>query len=309
MSNIKSTVLDLIGNTPILQLSNIKKNRKLRGNILAKLESFNPAGSAKDRVGFAMIEDAERKGILRKGGAIIEPTSGNTGIGLACCAAVKGYRVILTMPETMSVERRMLLSAYGAELVLTDGSKGMSGAIEKANELKNEIEGAVIMGQFDNPANPTIHYNTTAREIWNDTDGKVDIFVAGIGTGGTFSGCAKYLKEQNNAIKAVAVEPDTSAVLSGEAAGKHGLQGIGAGFVPGNMDMTLIDEILKVSANSAYEATKALVREEGILCGISSGAALSAAIQLAMKEENEGKNIVVILPDTGERYLSAGVFD
>ncbi len=308
MSNIRNSVAELIGNTPLLKLNNIAKNRNLKADIFAKLECFNPAGSAKDRVGFAMIEDAEKRGILKSGGTIIEPTSGNTGIGLACCAAVKGYRVILTMPETMSEERRKLLAAYGAELILTDGARGMSGAIEKANQLKEEITGAVIMGQFENPANPLVHYNTTAREIWNDTDGKVDIFVAGIGTGGTFSGCSRYLKEMNKDIKAVAIEPFTSAVLSGEKAGKHGLQGIGGGFIPQNMDLSLADEIIKITDGDAFATAKALVREEGILCGISSGAALYGAMLLAQREENAGKSIVVVLPDTGERYLSAGIF-
>lgn len=306
---INKSITEIIGSTPLLELCNIKEKLGLKANIIAKLEFMNPAGSVKDRVGKAMIEDAENKGILKKGATIIEPTSGNTGIGLACCAAAKGYRVILTMPETMSVERRMLLAAYGAELVLTEGKLGMSGAIAKAKELNEKIEGSLIMGQFENPANPKAHYETTAPEIWNDTDGNIDFFVACVGTGGTFSGNAKYLKEKKSDIKAVAVEPDTSAVLSGEPAGSHGIQGIGAGFIPQNMDVSLCDEIIKASTDNAYKTAKLLVRTEGVLCGISSGAALWAAIELAKKDENKDKNIVVLLPDTGDRYLSAGVFD
>ncbi len=306
---INKSITEIIGATPLLELRNIKEKLGLKGNIIAKLEFMNPAGSVKDRVGKAMIEDAENKGILKKGATIIEPTSGNTGIGLACCAAAKGYKVILTMPETMSVERRMLLAAYGAELVLTEGKLGMSGAIAKAKELNEEIEGSLIMGQFENPANPKAHYDTTAPEIWNDTDGNIDFFVACVGTGGTFSGNAKYLKEKKSDIKAVAVEPDTSAVLSGEPAGSHGIQGIGAGFIPENMDVSLCDEIIKASTEDAYKTAKLLVRTEGVLCGISSGAALWAAIELAKKDQNKDKNIVVLLPDTGDRYLSAGVFD
>lgn len=306
---IKKSITEVIGSTPLLELCNIKKKLGLKANIIAKLEFMNPAGSVKDRVGKAMIEDAESKGILKAGATIIEPTSGNTGIGLACCAAAKGYKVILTMPETMSVERRMLLAAYGAELVLTEGKLGMSGAIAKAKELNEEIEGSVIMGQFENPANPKAHYDTTAPEIWEDTEGNIDIFVACVGTGGTFSGNARYLKEQKADLKAVAVEPDTSAVLSGEPAGPHGIQGIGAGFIPENMDISLCDEIVKASTEDAYKTAKLLVRTEGVLCGISSGAALWAAIELARREENKDKNIVVLLPDTGERYLSAGVYD
>lgn len=306
---INKSITEIIGSTPLLELCNIKKKLGLKANIIAKLEFMNPAGSVKDRVGKAMIEDAENKGILKKGATIIEPTSGNTGIGLACCAAAKGYKVILTMPETMSVERRMLLAAYGAELVLTEGKLGMSGAIAKAKELNEKIEGSLIMGQFENPANPKAHYETTAPEIWNDTDGNIDFFVACVGTGGTFSGNAKYLKEKKSDIKAVAVEPDTSAVLSGEPAGPHGIQGIGAGFIPKNMDISLCDEIIKASTDNAYKTAKLLVRTEGVLCGISSGAALWAAIELAKKDENKDKNIVVLLPDTGDRYLSAGVFD
>ncbi|MBQ8791163.1 MAG: cysteine synthase A [Ruminiclostridium sp.] len=306
---INRSITDIIGSTPLLELNNIKKKLGLKANIIAKLEFMNPAGSVKDRVGKAMIEDAESKGILKAGATIIEPTSGNTGIGLACCAAAKGYKVILTMPETMSVERRMLLAAYGAELVLTEGKLGMSGAIAKAKELNEEIEGSVIMGQFENPANPKAHYDTTAPEIWEDTEGNIDIFVACVGTGGTFSGNARYLKEQKADLKAVAVEPDTSAVLSGEPAGPHGIQGIGAGFIPENMDVSLCDEIVKASTEDAYKTAKLLVRTEGVLCGISSGAALWAAIELARREENKDKNIVVLLPDTGDRYLSAGVYD
>ena len=306
---INRSITDIIGSTPLLELNNIKKKLGLKANIIAKLEFMNPAGSVKDRVGKAMIEDAESKGILKAGATIIEPTSGNTGIGLACCAAAKGYKVILTMPETMSVERRMLLAAYGAELVLTEGKLGMSGAIAKAKELNEEIEGSVIMGQFENPANPKAHYDTTAPEIWEDTEGNIDIFVACVGTGGTFSGNTRYLKEQKADLKAVAVEPDTSAVLSGEPAGSHGIQGIGAGFIPENMDVSLCDEIVKVSTEDAYKTAKLLVRTEGVLCGISSGAALWAAIELARREENKDKNIIVLLPDTGDRYLSAGVYD
>ncbi|MBP3922059.1 MAG: cysteine synthase A [Ruminiclostridium sp.] len=306
---INKSITEIIGSTPLLELCNIKEKLGLKSNIIAKLEFMNPAGSVKDRVGKAMIEDAENKGLLKKGATIIEPTSGNTGIGLACCAAAKGYKVILTMPETMSVERRMLLAAYGAELVLTEGKLGMSGAIAKAKELNKEIEGSLIMGQFENPANPKAHYDTTAPEIWADTEGNIDIFVACVGTGGTFSGNARYLKEQKSDIKAVAVEPDTSAVLSGKPAGAHGIQGIGAGFIPQNMDISLCDEIIKASTDNAYKTAKLLVRTEGVLCGISSGAALWAAIELAKREENKDKNIVVLLPDTGERYLSAGVFD
>lgn len=306
---INKSITEIIGSTPLLELCNIKEKLGLKANIIAKLEFMNPAGSVKDRVGKAMIEDAESKGILKAGATIIEPTSGNTGIGLACCAAAKGYKVILTMPETMSVERRMLLAAYGAELVLTEGKLGMSGAIAKAKELNKEIEGSLIMGQFENPANPKAHYDTTAPEIWADTEGNIDIFVACVGTGGTFSGNARYLKEQKADLKAVAVEPDTSAVLSGEPAGAHGIQGIGAGFIPENMDISLCDEIIKASTDNAYKTAKLLVRTEGVLCGISSGAALWAAIELAKREENKDKNIVVLLPDTGERYLSAGVFD
>ena len=306
---INKSITEIIGSTPLLELCNIKKKLGLKANIIAKLDFMNPAGSVKDRVGKAMIEDAENKGILKKGATIIEPTSGNTGIGLACCAAAKGYKVILTMPETMSVERRMLLAAYGAELVLTEGKLGMSGAIAKAKELNEKIEGSLIMGQFENPSNPKAHYETTAPEIWNDTDGNIDFFVACVGTGGTFSGNAKYLKEKKADLKAVAVEPDTSAVLSGEPAGSHGIQGIGAGFIPQNMDISLCDEIIKASTDNAYKTAKLLVRTEGVLCGISSGAALWAAIELAKKDENKDKNIVVLLPDTGDRYLSAGVFD
>ena len=306
---INKSITEVIGSTPLPELCNIKGKLGLKANIIAKLEFMNPAGSVKDRVGKAMIEDAENKGILKKGATIIEPTSGNTGIGLACCAAAKGYKVILTMPETMSVERRMLLAAYGAELVLTEGKLGMSGAIAKAKELNEKIEGSLIMGQFENPSNPKAHYETTAPEIWNDTDGNIDFFVACVGTGGTFSGNAKYLKEKKSDIKAVAVEPDTSAVLSGEPAGPHGIQGIGAGFIPQNMDVSLCDEIIKASTDNAYKTAKLLVRTESVLCGISSGAALWAAIELAKKDENKDKNIVVLLPDTGDRYLSAGVFD
>lgn len=302
-------IAELIGNTPLLELCNYERNHSLKGRILAKLESFNPAGSAKDRVAKKMIEDAEEKGVLKKGATIIEPTSGNTGIGLAAVGTSRGYRVLLTMPETMSIERRNLLKAYGAEIVLTEGAKGMNGAIEKAEQLKNEIDGAVILGQFVNPANPLAHYETTGREIWNDTDGKVDIFVSAVGTGGTLSGTARYLKEQNPNVKVVAVEPEKSAVLSGEKAGPHGIQGIGAGFIPSILDTEIYDEIVKVKDEDAYKTGKELVETEGILVGISSGAAVYAAKIIAEREENAGKLIAVILPDTGERYLSTPMFN
>ncbi len=309
MSKIYKSVTELVGNTPLLRLTAFEKKYSLCARLTAKPELFNPAGSIKDRAALNMIIEAENKGILKPGGTIIEPTSGNTGVGLACYARVKGYQVILTMPETMSIERRMLLKAYGAEVILTDGKAGMSGAIEKANELHNSIEGSIITGQFVNPDNPAAHYKTTGPEIWRDTDGEVDFIVAGVGTGGTLSGTARYLKEQNPAVRAVAIEPDTSAVMSGEKAGAHALQGIGAGFIPDTMDVSVVDEIIKVSKEEAYNMTKELVTLEGLLCGISSGAALSAAVKVASRPENKGKNIVVILPDTGERYLSTGVFD
>lgn len=305
---IYKTAAELIGKTPLLELSNTEKKLNLNATILAKLECFNPAGSVKDRVAYEMIEDAEKKGILKKGSVIIEPTSGNTGIGLASVAAAKGYRLIITMPETMSAERRKLIAAYGAELVLTDGSKGMSGAIEKAEELAKEIPNSIIAGQFVNPANPEAHRKTTGPEIWEDTDGKIDIFVAGVGTGGTITGTGEYLKAQNPNIKIVAVEPADSPVLSGGKAGAHGLQGIGAGFVPEVLNTEIYDEIITVTSEEAFEASRSLAKREGVLVGISSGAALHAALILAKREENTGKNIVVLLPDTGDRYLSTELF-
>ncbi|MGN0491606.1 cysteine synthase A [Ruminococcus sp.] len=308
MSKVYSSVTELIGKTPLIELKNIEKKNSLNATVVAKLEYFNPAGSVKDRIAKAMIEDAEAKGILKEGATIIEPTSGNTGIGLASVATAKGYRTILTMPETMSIERRNLLKAYGAEIVLTDGSKGMSGAIAKADELKNEIDGAVILGQFVNPANPETHFKTTGPEIWEDTDGKVDIFVAGVGTGGTLSGTGKYLKSQNPNVKVVAVEPETSPVLSEGHGGPHKIQGIGAGFVPETLDTQIYDEIVKVPNEAAFETANSVAKTEGILVGISSGASIWAALQLAQRPENAGKTIVAIFPDTGERYLSTGIF-
>ena len=308
MSKVYSSVTELIGKTPLIELKNIEKKNSLNATVVAKLEYFNPAGSVKDRIAKAMIEDAEAKGVLKEGATIIEPTSGNTGIGLASVATAKGYRTILTMPETMSIERRNLLKAYGAEIVLTDGSKGMSGAIAKADELKNEIDGAVILGQFVNPANPETHFKTTGPEIWEDTDGKVDIFVAGVGTGGTLSGTGKYLKSQNPDVKVVAVEPEPSPVLSEGHGGPHKIQGIGAGFVPETLDTQVYDEIVKVPNEAAFETANQIAKTEGILVGISSGASLWAALQLAQRPENAGKTIVAIFPDTGERYLSTGIF-
>ena len=308
MSKVYTSVTELIGKTPLIELKNIEKKNSLNATVVAKLEYFNPAGSVKDRIAKAMIEDAEAKGVLKEGATIIEPTSGNTGIGLASVATAKGYRTILTMPETMSIERRNLLKAYGAEIVLTDGSKGMSGAIAKAEELKNEIDGAVILGQFVNPANPETHFKTTGPEIWEDTEGKVDIFVAGVGTGGTLSGTGKYLKSQNPDVKVVAVEPETSPVLSEGHGGPHKIQGIGAGFVPETLDTQIYDEIVKVPNEAAFETANSIAKTEGILVGISSGASLWAALQLAQRPENAGKTIVAIFPDTGERYLSTGIF-
>lgn len=305
---IYNNVTELIGKTPILNLNNLAKEQGVEANILAKLEYFNPAGSVKDRIANAMISAAEADGTLKPGATIIEPTSGNTGIGLASVGTAKGYKVILTMPETMSVERRNLVKAYGAEVVLTEGAKGMKGAIAKAEELKESTEGAVILGQFVNPANPKIHYETTGPEIFADTEGKVDIFVAGVGTGGTLSGTGKYLKEQNPNVKVVAVEPETSPVLSKGEAGAHKIQGIGAGFVPDTLDTQIYDEIIPVPNEAAFETGNRIAKTEGILVGISSGAAVWAAIQLAKREENKGKNIVVILPDTGDRYLSTPLF-
>lgn len=306
---IYKNVTELIGGTPLMELSNIEKNEGLNARILAKLEYFNPAGSVKDRVAAAMIDDAEKKGLLREGSVIIEPTSGNTGIGLAAAAASKGYRLIITMPETMSIERRNLMKAYGAELVLTDGAKGMKGAIEKANELADEIPGSFIPSQFTNPANPAAHLKTTGPEIWEDSDGKVDIFVAGVGTGGTISGVGAYLKSKNPEIRIVAVEPKDSPVLSEGKAGNHKIQGIGAGFIPETLDTEIYDEIITVSHDDAFALGKAAARTEGVLVGISSGAALWAAVQLAKRPENAGKTIVALLPDSGERYLSTPMFE
>ncbi len=309
MKNIVENAAELIGNTPLLKLNNFTKKMDITGGrIYAKLEYLNPTGSVKDRAAFSMIQDAEEKGILKKGATIIEPTSGNTGIGLASVAAVKGYRAILTLPDTMSVERRNLLKAYGAELVLTEGAKGMKGAIERAEELCKEIDGAVILGQFDNPANADAHYHTTGPEIWEQLDKNVDIFVAGVGTGGTLTGTGRFLKEQNPDVKIVAVEPKDSPVLSKGTAGPHKLQGIGAGFVPTIMDTTICDEIITVSNEDAFVYGKEFARAEGILVGISSGAALKAAAELANRPENKGKNIVVLLPDSGDRYLSTPLF-
>ena len=308
MSKIAEKLTDLIGNTPLLALNNYGKALELPAKVLAKLEYFNPAGSAKDRIAIAMIEAAEKEGLLKAGSTIIEPTSGNTGIGLACVAAVKGYQTILTMPDTMSVERRNLLKAYGAQLVLTPGELGMQGAIDKAVELAAMMEGAFIPGQFDNGANPKAHYETTGPEIWRDTDGKVDVVIAGVGTGGTLSGTAKFLKEQNPAIKVIAVEPDASPVLKGEPAAPHKLQGIGANFIPKNYDASVVDEVMDISAEDAYKTCRLLAKYEGLLVGVSSGAAAYAATLVAQLEENKGKNIVVILPDGGERYLSTPGF-
>ena len=309
MADIKESALELIGKTPILKLNQYSKKVGVEeATILAKLEYLNPAGSVKDRIALAMIEDAEKKGILKAGATIIEPTSGNTGIGLASVAAAKGYRAILTLPDTMSVERRNLLKAYGAELVLTEGAKGMKGAIEKAEQLKEEIDGAVILGQFVNPANPKMHKATTGPEIWQQTDGKVDIFVAGIGTGGTITGVGEYLKEQNPEIQIIAVEPASSPILSKGTAGPHKIQGIGAGFVPETLNTEIYDEIITIENEEAFEEGKAFANSEGILVGISSGAALKAATIVAKRPENKGKVIVVLLPDSGDRYLSTPLF-
>ena len=306
--NIYKNVTELIGGTPLIELVNYERKNNVEATILAKLEYFNPAGSVKDRVAKSMIEDAEKHGILKKGSVIIEPTSGNTGIGLASIAASRGYRLILTMPETMSVERRNLLKAYGAELVLTDGSKGLKGAIEKADELAKEIPGSFIAGQFVNPANPEAHFETTGPEIWRDTDGKVDIFVAGVGTGGTVTGTGKYLKSQNSDVKIVAFEPEGSPFLTKGVAGPHKLQGIGAGFRPDILDMNVIDEVLTIGDEDAFATGKKIAREEGMLVGITSGAAVFAATLLARRPENKGKTIVALLPDTGDRYLSTPMF-
>ena len=308
MSNYCTSVEQLIGNTPLLELTNIEKEESLGARVFAKLEYLNPAGSAKDRIGKAMIDDAEASGKLKPGSVIIEPTSGNTGIGLACVGGVWGYRVIIVMPDTMSMERRLLMKAYGAELVLTEGAKGMKGAIEKAEELAAEIPGSFIPGQFDNPANPAAHKATTGPEIWRDLDGKVDVFVAGVGTGGTLTGTGAYLKEQNPEVKIVAVEPADSPLLGGGKAGAHELQGIGANFIPSVLDTKIYDEVIAVTSEEAFSAGRQLGRREGVLVGISSGAAAWAAVQLAKRPENQGKNIVVLLPDTGDRYLSSRMF-
>ena len=308
MSNIYTSADQLIGRTPLLELTHIEKAHDLKAKLVAKLECFNPAGSVKDRIAKAMIDDAEAKGLLKAGSVIIEPTSGNTGIGLASVAAARGYRIIIVMPETMSVERRQLMKAYGAELVLTEGAKGMKGAIAKADELAKEIPNSFVAGQFVNPANPKAHYETTGPEIWQDTDGKVDFFVAGVGTGGTITGVGKFLKEKNPAVKVVAVEPKTSAVLSTGIAGSHKIQGIGAGFVPDVLDTKIYDEIIPVDNDDAFAVGKEIGHREGVLVGISSGAALWAAIELAKRPENAGKTIVVLLPDTGDRYLSTPLF-
>ena len=308
MSKIYKTADELIGNTPLLELSNIKKSESLDATLLAKLEYFNPAGSVKDRIAKAMIDDAEKSGKLKKGSVIIEPTSGNTGIGLAAVAAARGYRIIIVMPETMSVERRILMKAYGAELVLSEGAKGMKGAIEKANELAKEIPDSFIPGQFVNPANPAAHVASTGPEIWNDTDGKVDIFVAGVGTGGTITGVGQYLKSKNPSVKVVAVEPSDSPVLSHGKSGPHKIKGIGAGFVPDVLDTKVYDEVIPVTSDDAFAAGRLVGKKEGVLVGISSGAAVWAGIQLAKRPENKGKNIVVLLPDTGDRYLSTALF-
>ncbi len=308
MAKIFKGTAELIGNTPLVEAVNIEKAENLNATILLKLEYFNPAGSVKDRIAKAMIDDAEKKGILKENSVIIEPTSGNTGIGLASVCAVKGYRIILTMPETMSVERRNILKAYGAEIVLTDGTQGMKGAIAKAQELAQQIPDSFIPSQFENPANPDIHRKTTGVEIWNDTDGNVDIFVAGVGTGGTLTGVGEYLKSQNPNVKIVAVEPETSPVLSQGKAGPHKIQGIGAGFVPKTLNTSIYDEIISVANDNAFETAKSVAKKEGILVGISSGAALYAGLQLAKRPENQGKTIIVLLPDSGDRYYSTPLF-
>lgn len=309
MSKIYKSLTDLIGNTPLLELTNYEKQNDLKATVLVKLEYFNPAGSVKDRIGKAMIDDAEARGALKPGATIIEPTSGNTGIGLASVAAARGYKIILTMPETMSIERRKLLKGYGAEIVLTDGTKGMNGAIAKAKELAKQIPNSFIPGQFENPANPAIHKATTGPEIWKDTDGKVDFLVAGIGTGGTLTGAGSYLKEQNKEIKVIAVEPAASPILSKGVGGPHKIQGIGAGFVPDTLDTKLYDEIIAVENEDAFVGARAVAHSEGLLVGISSGAAIWAAVELAKRPENAGKTIVAVLPDTGERYLSTALFE
>lgn len=308
MAKIYKSIEELIGKTPLLELSNLEKKLELNATLLAKVEALNPGGSAKDRVAKRMVEDAEKAGILKAGATIIEPTSGNTGIGLAVMAAARGYRAIIVMPDSMSMERRLLMTAFGAELVLTEGAKGMSGAIAKAEELAKEIPNSFIPGQFDNPFNPAAHYETTGPEIWEDTDGKVDIFVAGIGTGGTITGTGRYLKEQNPSVKIIGVEPASSPLLTKGEAGPHGLQGIGANFVPSILDTEIYDEVITVTEEAAYEAGRTIARSEGLLVGISAGAALHAAVEVAKRPENAGKNIVVLLPDTGDRYLSTPMF-
>ena len=308
MAKIYKSVEELIGRTPLMELSNLERKLELQAKLIAKVEALNPGGSAKDRVAKRMVEDAEKAGILKAGATIIEPTSGNTGIGLAVMAAARGYRAIIVMPDSMSMERRLLMTAFGAELVLTEGAKGMTGAIAKAEELAKEIPNSFIPGQFDNPSNPAAHYETTGPEIWEDTDGKVDIFVAGIGTGGTITGTGKYLKEQNPDVKIIGVEPASSPLLTKGEAGPHGLQGIGANFVPSILDTEIYDEVITVTDEAAYEAGRMIARNEGLLVGISAGAALHAAVEVAKRPENAGKNIVVLLPDTGDRYLSTPMF-
>lgn len=308
MSRIYNNILELTGNTPLVEVQNLAKDEQLEAKLLVKLEYMNPAGSVKDRVGLAMVEAAEEQGLLKPGSTIIEPTSGNTGIGLAVAAAVKGYRMILTMPDTMSVERRNILKAYGAEIVLTEGAKGMAGSIEKAKELAEQIEGSFLPGQFDNPVNPQAHYCTTGPEIWKDTDGNVDIYVATVGTGGTITGTGRYLKEQNPAVQVIAVEPAASPILSGGQAGPHAIQGIGAGFVPSILDTELYDEVICVENEDAFETSRRLMKREGIMTGISSGAALYAALEVAKRPENKGKTIVALLPDSGDRYYSTALF-
>ena len=309
MTAVYKSVTEMIGHTPLLETAGIQKERGLKAKLIVKLEYFNPAGSVKDRAALSMIEEAEKSGRIRPGATIIEPTSGNTGIGLASVAASRGYRAVFVMPETMSIERRKLLLGYGAEIVLTEGAKGMAGAIENAEELQKERENSVVLGQFANPANPDAHYRTTGPEIWEDTDGKVDVFVAGVGTGGTITGTGRYLKEKKSSVKVIAVEPSRSPVLSGGRPGAHGLQGIGAGFIPGVLDTGIYDEVVQVTEDDAYAAARLLARREGILTGITSGAALHAALLEAEKSENEGKVIVALLPDTGERYLSTPLFE